>query len=90
MLALYVTGLGAVAGYDTALVSQVPRALPERVLVTVGDRSAQVAFAGVVGPGLYQVNFAVPSGVTGDAPVTVQIGDIRSPNITGSRIVVAQ
>jgi uncharacterized protein (TIGR03437 family) len=79
ILALYVTGLGAVAGYDAARVPAAPIALTEQIAVTVGDSPAKVVYAGLVSPGLYQINFTVPN-VTGNLKVAVQIGDARSPS----------
>ena len=33
-------------------------------LVTIGGHPAQVAFAGLIGPGLFQLNVVIPSGLT--------------------------
>jgi uncharacterized protein (TIGR03437 family) len=45
------------------------------VTVTIGNAPAVVAFAGLVGPGLYQINVTIPaSTLTGDAAVSATIG----------------
>ncbi len=85
VLALYATGLGAtnltvVSGSPspTGLIAQ--NVLP--VTVTVGGAPAQVLFSGLV-PGLvgiYQVNFVVPSGGSGNTPLVLTVGS-RSSNL---------
>jgi uncharacterized protein (TIGR03437 family) len=46
-----------------------------KVTVTIGGISAIVSFAGLVGPGLYQINLSVPAGLTaGDNPVIATVG----------------
>ena len=40
---------------------------------------AQVTFAGLVGPGLYQINVVVPTGLTsGDHLITALLGDAET------------
>jgi uncharacterized protein (TIGR03437 family) len=53
--------------------------------VTIGGLPSQVAFAGLVGPGLYQINVVIPTGLnfagaTGnvDIPVSLQAGAAKS------------
>jgi len=41
-----------------------PLMLMTQPLVTIGGLPAQVAFAGLVGPGLFQLNVVIPSGLT--------------------------
>jgi uncharacterized protein (TIGR03437 family) len=48
------------------------------VTVTVGGQPAQVLWAGLVGPGLYQINVAVPSVAAGDQPVVASVAGARS------------
>jgi uncharacterized protein (TIGR03437 family) len=49
--------------------------------VTIGGRDARVTFAGVTSAGMYQVNAAVPDGLTdGDHLVQAQIGGKRTPD----------
>jgi uncharacterized protein (TIGR03437 family) len=53
-------------------------------VVTVGGLSAQGSFAGLAPSqvGLYQVNFTVPAGAQGDAPVVLSIGGQSSNTAT--------
>jgi len=45
------------------------------VTVTIGGVAASVSFAGLVGPGLYQINLTVPAGlVAGDNAVIASVG----------------
>jgi uncharacterized protein (TIGR03437 family) len=45
------------------------------VTVTIGGTPAIVSFAGLVGPGLYQINLTVPAGLTsGDNTIAATVG----------------
>jgi uncharacterized protein (TIGR03437 family) len=55
-----------------------PAILAAPVSVTIGGMAAQVQWAGLIGPGLYQVNVEVPSLAAGDQPVTVSIAGFQS------------
>jgi uncharacterized protein (TIGR03437 family) len=72
-LALYANGLGATsptAPTGVVLDTAYPLNDLSRVKVTVGGKPATVQFAGLVAPGLYQVNIQVPSGIgTGELQV---------------------
>lgn len=71
---LYATGLGPVSPAQPSgqvVGSPAPTATP--VQVTVANQPATVQFAGIIGPGLYQLNIVVPSGASGDVPVVVTI-----------------
>ena len=47
--------------------------LPTLPIVQIGGTNAAVQFAGLVSPGLYQLNVYVPSSTpNGDNPITVQ------------------
>jgi uncharacterized protein (TIGR03437 family) len=48
------------------------------VQITIGGVAAQVAFAGLVSPGLYQFNVTVPNLPNGDAAVLATIGGIAT------------
>jgi uncharacterized protein (TIGR03437 family) len=49
-------------------------------IVTFGGNQAQVTFAGLVSPGLYQINVTVPSSApNGDVQVLAQAGGQTSP-----------
>jgi uncharacterized protein (TIGR03437 family) len=49
-------------------------------VVTVGGSPATVQFAGLVSPGLYQINIVVPLVADGDATVQVTVGPATSPS----------
>ncbi len=77
---LYGTGFGATnpAIPDGLLVT---KAAPLIILptITIGGASANVAFGGLVGAGLYQINVTVPTGTPdGDAAVVAIIGTATS------------
>ncbi|MCP5117793.1 MAG: hypothetical protein GY953_43800, partial [bacterium] len=55
-----------------------PLAGPVRVLI--GGQEAQVAFAGLVGAGLYQFNVSIPQLPAGDHEVVVTVGGVTSPS----------
>ena len=49
--------------------------LPALPVVTIGGKNADVAFAGLISPGLYQFNVTVPPDVpNGDAPIVATFG----------------
>jgi uncharacterized protein (TIGR03437 family) len=45
-------------------------------VITVGTATAQVIFSGRVGPGLCQINFAVPSGLSGANPLKISTSTV--------------
>jgi uncharacterized protein (TIGR03437 family) len=49
------------------------------VTMTIGGIAVPVSFAGLVGPGLYQINITVPSGLTaGDNAIVATVGGVAS------------
>ncbi len=53
--------------------------LANTVTATVGGQTASVAFAGVVGAGLVQINVQVPTGIAnGDVPVVLTVGGVST------------
>ena len=57
-----------------------PYALANRATILIGGIQADVTFAGLIAPGLYQFNAKVPSGVpSGDVAVIGEVGGVRSP-----------
>ncbi len=67
---LYATGLGDTNPpyADGQTVSgAVP--LPSLPQVTIGGAPASVQYAGLIGPGLYQINVVVPQVPSGDSPI---------------------
>jgi uncharacterized protein (TIGR03437 family) len=75
-LEIYGTGFGPTATAVTAGVvftGAYPTSNP--VTVTIGGVAATVLWAGLVGPGLYQINVMVPSGLTaGDNAILASVG----------------
>jgi uncharacterized protein (TIGR03437 family) len=75
-IVLYGTGFGATqpAISATALVtSPMPLANPQDLRVRIGGVDAQVVFAGLVSPGLYQFNVIVPNVPDGDQTVVAEL-----------------
>src|ERR1019366_6467781 len=68
---LYGTGFGPTT-------PPTPAPLANPVQIKIGGRAATVAFAGLVGPGLYQFNVTVPSLPSGDAAVLATIGGVAT------------
>ncbi len=72
-LALYANGLGATtpeAPAGIVLGAAYPLDDLSRIRITIGGKPVTPQFAGLVAPGLYQVNIQVPSGLgTGELPV---------------------
>lgn len=94
-IVLYATGLGATT--TTAPNGQLiaaPLPLAELPTVTIGGLPAKVEFAGMVAPGLYQVNVVVPSGLTPgsttsvDEVVQIQAAGTQSGSNTVIPVVV--
>ena len=75
-VSLYATGLGA---FPTDTLVPAPISLSEPALVNIGESAATVLFAGLVGPGLFQLNVVVPELPAGAYDVTIQIGQAISP-----------
>jgi uncharacterized protein (TIGR03437 family) len=74
IIQLYAAGLGpSSAGVVTSVVPI------SGVTVTIGTADAPVAFAGLVAPGQYQVNFTTPQLPAGEYPITVSVSGKTSP-----------
>jgi uncharacterized protein (TIGR03437 family) len=76
---LYGTGFGPTT-------PPLPAPLANPVQIKIGGIAATVAFAGLVGPGLYQFNVMVPSLPSGDAAVLATIGGVTTQ--TGVSVTV--
>jgi uncharacterized protein (TIGR03437 family) len=86
---LYGTGFGPTnPALPTAQLVTTPAVLANSVQVTIGGATAAVVYAGLVEPGLYQLNVTVPSLPNGDAAVVATIGGVSSQ--TGVSITVHQ
>jgi uncharacterized protein (TIGR03437 family) len=75
---IYTTGFGQTSPAFTSQLTNTglagadpfPISLPSFPTVTIGNLPATVSFAGLVGPGLYQINLTVPaSAPAGDLPI---------------------
>ncbi len=80
-IVLYAGGLGITLGTLTEGASTQSGALPTPPIVNIAGRVASVAFAGVVAPGLYQVNVTVPALTPGDAAVSLRVGGVNATGL---------
>ena len=79
-VALYTTGFGLPTTALTAGSSSQSGVLPSLPTVQIGGAAATVSFAGVISPGLYQLNVVVPSGLaSGDHSLAVSYAGLTSP-----------
>ncbi len=56
------------------------------IRVQIHNQQAQVAFAGLVSPGLFQFNVTVPDLADGDYPVTADVGGVRTAKFVKLRV----
>jgi uncharacterized protein (TIGR03437 family) len=84
---LYATGCGLTnpAAPDGVVFTQpyYPAADLAAFQVTIAGKAASVLFAGLVSPGLWQVNVQIPSGlIGGDQPLVLSVNNVASqPNV---------
>lgn len=87
-IVIYATGFGDTAPEvpdGSVTTGKLNLATPATVLI--GGNPAQVVFAGVTAPGIYQFNVTVPSSTpSGDNPVQIMIGSFSTPS--GAMITV--
>jgi uncharacterized protein (TIGR03118 family) len=78
---IYATGFGETnPGVASGAVAPGQLPLAMAPVVTIGGVTAQVSFAGVTAPGLYQFNVTVPTNLpNGDAAVLISIGSFMTP-----------
>ena len=81
---LYATGLGATSpAYPDGQILPTVYSLAVPPTVRFGALPAMVQFAGLVAPGLYQINVAIPALPDGDSPVVIDLGNgVTSPAIS--------
>jgi uncharacterized protein (TIGR03118 family) len=81
VITIYGNGFGATspAQPDGSLVSA-PLPLINAPVVMIGGVPAQVAYAGLVAPGLYQLNVVVPQVDPGNVAMTAQVGAVTTPS----------
>jgi uncharacterized protein (TIGR03437 family) len=72
---LYGTGLGS-SPAGNIIQSVLPFSSP--VTVTIGSTNVTASFAGLVGVGLFQINFTVPSLADGEYPLSIKVGSASS------------
>lgn len=79
-IVLYGTGFGATnPPIPNGQIVPSPLPLPAWPTVVMDAIEAQVTFAGLVGPGLYQINVVVPPGLSsGDHLITALLGDAET------------
>lgn len=86
-LLLYGTGFGPTNPTVAAgEVMQAPAALANAVKVQIDNTLAQVDYAGLISPGLYQFNIVVPQVQNGDHAVTAEVGGIRTLKIAKLKV----
>lgn len=79
VLLLYATGFGPTnPALSTGEVVLQPAPVQSPVTVRIGNVVANVRYAGVVSPGLYQINVTVPEVPDGDQPVAAEISGLRT------------
>jgi uncharacterized protein (TIGR03437 family) len=79
LVILYGNGFGQTSAPILAGSEVQSGSLPTLPMIQVSGISADVRFAGLVSPGLYQFNVIVPSSVsTGDNPITAQYGGVTT------------
>jgi len=78
-IALYATGLGQTSpAYRSGELVPVPLPLAAPLAATVGGVAGRVHFAGLVSPGLYQVNIEVPDLPNGSHALVLQVSGASS------------
>ena len=86
IIALYGIGFGPVSPDNPAgVVTTQSNSLKTLPIFRFGQTTAQLTYYGLVqgSIGLYQFNIKVPSGVTGDQPLTVDVGGVSAnPNLS--------
>ena len=83
---LWGTGFGITNPRTSALEVSPATPLAQSVRVRVGGVDATVLYAGLVSPGLCQINVVIPAGVSGTLPIVAEVGGVSSP--TGFTITV--
>jgi uncharacterized protein (TIGR03437 family) len=80
-IVLYGSGFGLPTAALTNGSATQSGSLPSLPVCTVGANPAQIAFAGLAGPGLYQINLIIPNNTpNGDNPVICTYGGGSTPS----------
>jgi uncharacterized protein (TIGR03437 family) len=80
VITLYGVGFGPVEPpQDGAIAPTAPTRLTDKLQIRIGPTTATTVYAGLTtgSIGLYQVNIVVPAGVSGDAELSLQLGETR-------------
>jgi uncharacterized protein (TIGR03437 family) len=78
---IYAVGFGLPATPLVAGSATQSGSLPTLPVCTVGSNAATVAFAGVISPGLYQLNIIIPTAASnGDQSIACVYGGANTPN----------
>ena len=86
---IYGTGFGPTnPPVPSAQLVAAPAVLANSLQVAIGGQAASVTYAGLVEPGLYQINVTVPSVPDGDSAVLATVGGAQTQ--TGALITVQQ
>jgi uncharacterized protein (TIGR03437 family) len=81
VIVLYGTGFGKTdPAVSSSNIVRTPARLAATPRILFGEAEAEVIWAGLVSPGLYQLNVRVPAHRTGDVPVTAEQSGERSPS----------
>jgi uncharacterized protein (TIGR03437 family) len=75
IIQLYATGLGA-SPAGNIIQSVITFGSP--VTIGIGSTNVTASFAGLVGVGLFQINFTVPNLADGEYPLTIRVGSAAS------------
>ncbi len=89
VLSIFTSGLGRTApDYPEGELVPIPLTAAMPVRVSVGGVGAEVLYAGLIAPGLYQLNIRIPGVPGGDQPLRVEVGTASSPE--GVSLVISQ
>jgi uncharacterized protein (TIGR03437 family) len=76
---LFGTGFGLTnPAVSTGQLVTTPEPLANQVQISIGGATANVAYAGLIEPGLYQFNVTIPSATSGSAAVLATINGLQS------------
>jgi uncharacterized protein (TIGR03437 family) len=91
IVALYGTGFGPTnSAVTTGVVFTGAYPAANTVTVTLDGSPAEVLWAGLVGPGLYQINIRVPASLSdGDKTVVAAVGGLSSPPTAKLRVAAS-
>jgi uncharacterized protein (TIGR03437 family) len=79
---LYMTGLGedTSPAVPAGQIVTSPASMTDPINVSIGGQAAIVQYAGLVSPGLYQLNVVIPALASGDQTATVQVAGVFGEN----------